>query len=57
MADAIRLYLTDDVEYRRAARVARALSPSLGWEEAARRYANLISTLTGSPKLVNENSS
>jgi glycosyltransferase involved in cell wall biosynthesis len=57
MADAIRLYLTDDGEYQRAARVARALSPSLGWEEAARRYANLISTLTGSPKLVNENSS
>jgi polysaccharide biosynthesis protein PslF len=57
MADAIRLYLTDDGEYRRAARVALALSPSLSWEETARRYANLISSLAGSPELVNENSS
>jgi glycosyltransferase involved in cell wall biosynthesis len=57
MADAIRLYLTDDGEYRRAAQVAAALGPSLGWEETARRYANLISSLVGSPKLVDENSS
>lgn len=55
MAGAIRRYLTDDDAYSRAARVARAFSARLSWEEAARSYAKLIAELVDSPELVSEN--
>lgn len=56
-ARAIERYLTDDDEYRRAARVASAISPSLGWEHIAGRYAGLIGQLAGRPVFAVQNGS
>ncbi|HEX6220724.1 MAG TPA: glycosyltransferase [Acidimicrobiia bacterium] len=54
MAGAIRMYLTDDDEYRKAARLATALSPGLGWDETARKFAKMILDVVDSSELVNE---
>jgi glycosyltransferase involved in cell wall biosynthesis len=42
LAATLRMYLTDEGEYLRSARIAAFLSPSLAWEEIARRYALLL---------------
>ena len=57
MADAIRRYLTDDFEDRRASSVAAALSPGFSWGETASRYAELIRDMAEKAEVVEETSS
>ncbi len=57
MADAIHRYLTDDSEYRRASRLAAALSPGFAWDETASRYAKLIREVVEGAELFDESRS
>jgi glycosyltransferase involved in cell wall biosynthesis len=42
LATALRRLLTDDQAYLEAAKAARSLSPSLGWDSVAGRFFNLL---------------
>ena len=54
MAAAIRRLLSDDSAYRRASRLATALSPGYFWDETAARFATLIRDVGEGAKLVEE---
>ncbi|HZD22643.1 MAG TPA: glycosyltransferase [Acidimicrobiia bacterium] len=52
LADALRLYMTDEAEYLRAAAAASRLSPKLSCEEVARQFSQLVVGLDRKPELI-----
>ena len=51
LATALRVYMTDDAAYGRAAGVAAALSPALGWDQIAGRFARLLTRCARDPEV------
>lgn len=47
MASALRRFLTDDAEYRRAARIAAVQGGGFAWDEVARSLAHLVAEVIG----------
>lgn len=51
LEQALRLLLTDDTAYVRAARAARDMSAGLGWDMVASRFFNVLAPLAGAARL------